>query len=117
MSVELLIKQYLEFLTLNGGCTGSSESTLVKMSHCWKSHVADHIYLTLVRLWRYIYILAVPFPYGSDIWNRTLMLVIIQPECSHFFGNALCTDVKEIRKLKHFKKQKMKLLFYASITF
>ena len=22
-----------------GGCTGSSESTLVKMSHCWKSHV------------------------------------------------------------------------------
>ena len=28
---------------LKGGCTGSSESTPVKMSHCWKSHVAAHI--------------------------------------------------------------------------
>ena len=26
-------------LLLIGGCTGSSESTLVKMQHCWKSHV------------------------------------------------------------------------------
>ena len=26
------------FLSLKGGCTGSSESTLVKMPHCWKSH-------------------------------------------------------------------------------
>ena len=30
---------YLEFLSLTGGCTGSSESTLVRMPHCWKSHV------------------------------------------------------------------------------
>ena len=30
----------MEFLSLKGGCTGSSESTLVKMPHCWKSHVA-----------------------------------------------------------------------------
>ena len=31
---------------------GSSESTLVKMPHCWKSHVAAHmyIYLLLYRL-------------------------------------------------------------------
>ena len=40
MSVELLTEHYLEFLSLKGGCTGSSESTLVKMPHCWKSHVA-----------------------------------------------------------------------------
>ena len=39
MSVKLLTKHHLEFLSLQGGCTGSSESTLVKMSHCWKSHV------------------------------------------------------------------------------
>ena len=26
-----------------GGCTGSSESTLVKMPQCWKSHVTAHI--------------------------------------------------------------------------
>ena len=39
MSVELLTKHHLEFLGLKGGCTGSSESTLVKMPNCWKSHV------------------------------------------------------------------------------
>ena len=33
----------MEFLSLKGGCTGSSESTLVKMPHYWKSHVAAHI--------------------------------------------------------------------------
>ena len=30
MTVKLLPEQHLEFLSLNGGCTGSSESTLVK---------------------------------------------------------------------------------------
>ena len=40
MSVKLLTEHHLEFLSLNGGCTGLSESTLVKMPHCWKSHVA-----------------------------------------------------------------------------
>ena len=39
MGVKLLTEEYLEFLSLKGGCTGSSESTLVKMQHCWKSHV------------------------------------------------------------------------------
>ena len=36
-------KHHLEFLSLKVGCTGSSESTYVKISHCWKSHVAAHI--------------------------------------------------------------------------
>ena len=39
MSVKLLTEHHLEFLSLKGGRTGSSESTLVKMPHCWKSHV------------------------------------------------------------------------------
>ena len=39
MSVKLLNEHYLAFLSLKGGCTGLSESTLVKMPHCWKSHV------------------------------------------------------------------------------
>ena len=34
MTVKLLTKQYLEFLSLTEGYTGSSESTLVKMPHC-----------------------------------------------------------------------------------
>ena len=37
MSVKLLTKHHLVFLSLKGGCTGSSESTHVKMPHCWKS--------------------------------------------------------------------------------
>ena len=39
MIVKLLTEHHLEFLSLKGGCTGRSESTLVKMPHCWKSHV------------------------------------------------------------------------------
>ena len=47
MSVKLLTEHHLEFLSLKGGCTGSSESTLVKMPHCWKSLVAAHINLVV----------------------------------------------------------------------
>ena len=43
MSVKLLTEHYLEFQSLKRGCTGSSESTLVKMPHCWKSHVTAHL--------------------------------------------------------------------------
>ena len=43
MNIKLLTENHLEFLSLKGGCIGSSESTLVKMPHCWKSHVAAHI--------------------------------------------------------------------------
>ena len=32
--VKLLTEHHLEFLSLKGGCRGSSESTLVKMSNC-----------------------------------------------------------------------------------
>ena len=39
MIVKLLNEHHLEFLSLKGGCRGLSESTLVKMHHCWKSHV------------------------------------------------------------------------------
>ena len=39
MNVKLLTKQHLEFLSFKGGCKSWSESTLVKMPHCWKSHV------------------------------------------------------------------------------
>ena len=39
MNIELLTEHHLEFLSLKGGCTCSSDSTLVKMPHCWKSRV------------------------------------------------------------------------------
>ena len=40
MTVKLLTEHHLEFLSLKGGCPGSSEYIHVKMPHCWKSHVA-----------------------------------------------------------------------------
>ena len=53
MSVNLLTEHYLVLLRLKGGCTGSSESTLVKMPHCWKSHVMAHLisYMYVMNLY------------------------------------------------------------------
>ena len=42
-TVKLLTEHNLDLLSLKEGCTGSSESTLVKMPHCWKSRVTAHI--------------------------------------------------------------------------
>ena len=42
MIVKLLTEHHLEFLSLKGGYRGTSVSTLVKMSNCWKSHAAAH---------------------------------------------------------------------------
>ena len=47
MTVKLLTEDNLESLSFKGGCTGSSESTLVKITHCWKSHVLAHAILEL----------------------------------------------------------------------
>ena len=48
MSVKLLTEYHLELLSFNGGCTGSSVSTLVKMPHCLKSHVAAQLLVPVV---------------------------------------------------------------------
>ena len=45
MIVKLQTEHHLEFLSLKGGCRGSSKSTLVKMPHYWKSHVTVLIYV------------------------------------------------------------------------
>ena len=47
MTVKLLTKPHLEFLSFERGCTGPSEYTLVKMPHSWKSRVTAQIYLSL----------------------------------------------------------------------
>ena len=43
MIVKLLTEHHLEFLSLKGGYRGSSESTLVKISNCWKSHATAQL--------------------------------------------------------------------------
>ena len=50
MIVKLLTEHHLEFLSLKEGCRGSSESTLVKMSNCWKSHAL--VQLSMVALFK-----------------------------------------------------------------
>ena len=54
MTVKLLTKLHLEFLNLKGGCTGSSESTLVKIPHCWKSHVVAHVFVAASKVLRVV---------------------------------------------------------------
>ena len=41
----VLTEQHLEILSLKGGCSGTSKSTLVKIPHCWKSHVMAQLLL------------------------------------------------------------------------
>ena len=50
MIVKLLTEHHLEFLSLTEGCRGPSESTLVKMSNCWKSHAAAQLSSLPVRI-------------------------------------------------------------------
>ena len=49
MTVELLTEHHLEFLSFKGGYKGSSESTLVKMPQCSKSHVTAHYGLFILK--------------------------------------------------------------------
>ena len=45
MIVKLLTEHHLKVLSFKGGCRSSSESTLVKMWNCWKSHAGAQSYL------------------------------------------------------------------------
>ena len=48
MIVKLLTEHHLEFLSLKGGYTGSSESTHFKMPLCWKCHALAQVIYTLL---------------------------------------------------------------------
>ena len=51
MSFTLLTEHLLEVPSLKEGCTGSSESTLVKMSNCLKSHATAHMVIQAIATW------------------------------------------------------------------
>ena len=61
MRVKLLTEHHLEFLSLKGGCTCPSESTLLKMPYCWKTHVAAHVFIAQACI-RTMYIARVMLP-------------------------------------------------------
>ena len=61
MSVKLLTEHNLEFISLKGGCSGLSESTHVKVPHCWKSHAAAHMFCKINladhNFWSYLFVI------------------------------------------------------------
>ena len=68
MIVKLLTEHYLEFLSLRGDCTDSSDSTLVKMPHCWKSHAKAHIVCSTFSGKTHEYDI---IPYSDDIFSSS----------------------------------------------
>ena len=50
MIVKLLTEHHLYVLSLKGGCTGSSEFTLVKIPICWKSHAMAKMSIVFVSI-------------------------------------------------------------------
>ena len=112
MTVKLLIKHHLEFLSLKGGCRGSFESTLVKMPHCWKSHAVRHLpyyqhlslkssgsrlssILSRVRIQMKSYSI-------GQLWNeydsryQTVMYVAVAPSSWIFLGSAIITQLEKM---------------------
>ena len=76
MSVTLLSEQHLEFLSLKGGFTCLSESTHIKMPHCWKSHVAVHFFFSIFCLSGHM--LTVRLYLNLSSWhNRILVLLML----------------------------------------
>ena len=69
MSVKLLTEHHLEVLSLKGGCRGSSESTLVKMSSCLKSHAAAQFYFLCCEK-QYIQVVYI-FKMIKHLWHRS----------------------------------------------
>ena len=61
MIVKLLTEHHLEFLSLKEGCRGSSESTLVKMSNCWK----------FLAMAQFLIILYIRYTYLKHCWFPT----------------------------------------------
>ena len=79
MIVKLLTEHQLVFLSLKIGCRGSSESTLVKMSNCWKSHALAQSHmvesLTLCLLGNFACLSF--FLYSADFFFNQLFLKIL----------------------------------------
>ena len=86
MIEKLLTEHHLEFLSLKGGCRGSSESTLVKMSNCWKSHAAAEMIFLLKQEGGF-------FPGGATLHS---MMTPHGPD-ANCFEKASSEDLKPVR--------------------
>ena len=72
MIVKLLTEHHLEFLSLKGGGIVLSESTHVKMPHCWKSNALAHfiIYRYLIFTGRGLAVNVHYSHLGKARWNQ-----------------------------------------------
>ena len=77
MALRLLTEQHLEFLSLKGGCTGKSESTLVKTPHCWKSRVALKCHIVHTKR-----------PFFSSFAYSRVSFTYFEQSLSYFGGGA-----------------------------
>ena len=75
MIVKLLTEHHLEFLSLKGGCTGSPESTLVKIPHCLKSHVTAQMISFFLQLNQDVYKVRSPVIYVTIQQNERITVV------------------------------------------
>ena len=84
MTVKLLTEHDLDFLSLKGGCTGSSESTLVKMPHCWKSRHGTNNTATTVAYNCYKYTLhTISVKVRSWSWCATVFTYMYLDKCRY----------------------------------
>ena len=100
MTVKLLTELHSESLSLKGGCTGSSESTLVKTPHCkkkkcWKSHDMAHLMIHQSA------IMYNP-KFSRDTWPRCcktfFMLILV--DILTFAGIGIIITTSEILKAR-----------------
>ena len=70
MIVKLLTEHHLRFLSLKRGCRGSSESTLVKMPHCWKSRVTAHLLFDTICSFLIFDTVTEILYQDQDFWNN-----------------------------------------------
>ena len=93
MSVMLLTEHHLQFLSLQGGCTGSSEYTLVKITHCWKSHVTAQIISNIGHLVLIMVLLACMI--GADV-----QLKVQVGMCTHQRLRSACASSQSDQSLQ-----------------
>ena len=107
MIVKLLTEHRLEFQSLKVGCTGSYESTLVKMPNCWKSHTAAQLFTTL------LFITAIITIYFSiTMLSRIYAFLILTLKLACLTRRKICSDINKKEplydKTSHMKRASIK---------
>ena len=112
MILKLLTEHHLEFLSLKGGCTASFESTLVKMPHCWKSHVTAQLRLNSPKypppVYRFLDVL-----HHRKFVEAVVTCVLFLSMCYYEFYIQMSRHLWMIKKLS----QQMSCLFFEQQKF